>query len=51
MSQATTQMPESHYTAVAEQVIELVDRQAGWFWSQPDIIATAAPALSEFDCR
>ena len=40
------QMPESHYTAVAELLVELVDRQAGWFWSQPDTIATAAPEPS-----
>jgi len=33
-------------TTVAEQVVELVDRQVGWFWSQPDTIAAAAPAPS-----
>jgi len=38
------QMSDSHYAAVAEQVVELVDSQAGWFWSQPDTIAAAAPA-------
>jgi hypothetical protein len=41
------EMPESHYTAVAQHVVELVGTQAEWFWSQPDTVVGAAPARSD----